>query len=454
MKIFLKSVLLISSITVVSDANALFSTKYTNSCRPLAKESGEYPKKKIKGFSSESLYKKMQEANQAMADGNKVLAKQLLTEVKDSTTDGYPLSVVYQYFARMEYEVGNFNGAVNNAKKVIDLDALPVQALLAMKKQVAYAYLAKKDIKNAIKWMNDYFAQVIKPPVSDYKTLAQLYYQDKQYKNAVCPAYIALKGTTTKKDKEPLYKMLFGLHFSLSDLDGSAKVLSEMINFWPQEKKYWEQLFSIHYQRGDTASALAVNELAYKKGIWEKESEYKNLASLHANTGAPLTAALRLEDGIKKGVVSQSLENLKLVARYWEQAKDRNKAISAYTKVANADSSGEYFYRIGNMYFEQEKYNQAIDNFAKAINKGKMKSVEAGYSRLQKGAAHFYLGQEDAAIAAMNSAKNFDKTKKQAISWIGFIREKQRIREELRKDAEQIEAEVAAEKAESENRTN
>lgn len=429
---------LLVSFFAAQDASALFKTKYTGSCQLLAKETGKYPEKKIKGFTSQSLFKKMTTANQLMSEGRKSEARAILNEIKNSTDDAYPLSIVNQYFSRMEYEKGNFSGAVNYAKKVVELDALPPQAILGMKKQVAYAYLGRKDLKSAISWLKKYFDQVIKPPVSDYKTLASLYFQDKQYRNAICPAYIALKKTTKPKEKKQIYKMLFGLHYKLNDLDGSATILAEMINFYPQEKKYWEQLFSIYYQKGDNMAALAVNELAYMKGLWTTEKEVLNLASMHANVGSPYNAAKRIQDGFNKGIIKKSEANMKLLAGYWERARDTDKAISAYKSLSKMSSSGKYSYRAGNMYFQNEQYKEAIKEFQGALNKGGMNGLLTGNTYYQLGAARFYLGEEAAAIAALNKAKNYDKTRKNATSWLAFIKQKQDVRAQMEKDAQEM----------------
>ncbi|NVJ65092.1 MAG: hypothetical protein HWE16_01290 [Gammaproteobacteria bacterium] len=421
------------------------STKYTGSCSVLAKETGKYPDRKVSGFKNPATFKKMTTANQLMADGQKAQAKAILMEIKNSSSDKFALSIVNQYLARLAFEDNNFNQTVQYAKEVVQLDALPVKSILQMKKQVAWAYLGKKDFKNAISWMQQYFDQVINPPVSDYKALAQLYYQDNNFRSAICPAYIALTKTTKKKDKESLYKMLFGLHYNLKDMAGSATILSEMINYYPDNKKYWEQLFSIQYQRGKEADALAIYELAYKKGLWTTAKEYKNLASMHSNSGAPMVAAKVLEEGFSKGVVPKNLENLKLLARFYDTAKERDAAIKTYDQLSGLSNSGEFAYKIGLNYYEEEKYQQAIKYFQEAIRKGNLKSVDRGYSYLQMGAAQFYLGNESAAIAALNKAKDIDKTRKNATSWIAFIRQKQDIREQLKKDAEALEAEVAAE---------
>lgn len=430
-----------------SGAQAL-STKYTGNCSVLAKETGKYPEKKVAGFKNPATYKKMTEINQWMADGQKAQAKTALMEIKNTSSDKFALSIVNQYLARLAYEANNFNQTVQYAREVVQLDALPVNAILSMKKQVAWAYLGKKDYKNAISWMKQYFDQVIKPPVSDYKALAQLYYQDNDFRNAICPAYIALNKTTKKKDKESLYKMLFGLHYNLKDMAGSATILSEMINHYPDNKKYWEQLFSIEFQRGKQDNALAIYELGYKKGLWTTAKEYKNLASMHSNSGAPLVAAGVLEDGMAKGIVPKNLENMKLLARFYDAAKEREKAISAYDTLSGMSNSGEFAYKIGLNYFEEEKYQQAIKYFQEAVRKGNLKSVDRGYSYLQMGAAQFYLGNETAAINALSKAKDIDKTRKNATSWIAFIKQKQTIREQMKKDAEELEAEIAAEEAE------
>ncbi len=437
-----------------SQVEAAFNTKYTGNCPTLGKESGEYPEKKVTGYPLASIYKKMTQANQLLSEGSDPQAFAIINEVKNSTEDPFTLSVVYQYLAREAFDKEQFSKAVDYAQKVVNFDALPVNTILQMKKQVAWAYIGKKDFKSAIRWMKQYFDQVIKPPVSDYKALAQIYYQDKDYRNAICPLYIALNKTSKIKDKESLYKMLFNAHYLLKDLSGSSKILSEMINYYPSKKDYWNQLYSIYYQMGDQNSALAVNELAYQRGLWSKESEIKNLASLHANVGSPLRAAERLEDGVKSGLVPRNEENLKLIARYLDQAKERSKAIQAYKNLSNLSSKGVYAYKIGNNYYDVEDYNNAIKYFTEAVNKGGLKNIERGNAYLQMAAAHFYSGNENAAINALEKAKSTEQVRKNATSWIAYIKQKQEIRELLRKDAEALEAEVAAEKAEAEARVN
>lgn len=442
-------VALVVALAPLGQAEAV-STKYTNACTPLAQETGKYPEKKVRGYPLESIFKKMTLANQLMSEGQKVEALALINEVKNSTDDKFTLSVVYQYLARDAYEKDDFALAVKHAEKVVELDALPVSAILQMKKQVAWAYLGNDDVKSAINWMKQYFAQVINPPVSDYKALAQLYYMDKDFTSAICPLNFALNKTTDKKDKEALYKMLFGSHYTLNDLDGSIKILSEMVGHYPEKKQYWNQLFSIYYQKGDQQSSLAVSELAFQQGLWTKESEVINLASMHSNLGSPLRGAETLEKGIASGVVTKTEKNLKMLARFLDSAKEREKAIDAYKDLSSISKQGTYDYRVGVIYFETEDYRDAIKHFQAAVRKGGLKEVERGNAYLQMGAAQFYIGNENAAINALNRAKDVARVRSNATSWVAFIKEKQRIRELLRQDAEALEAEVAAEKAEFE----
>lgn len=408
---------------------ALPQTKYTASCKPLAPTEGEYPESKVGSITSQSAFKKITAANEAYADGKYSesisLLNELIAESGDKVAVGRAQFLLGANYNAME----QYTKAAEVFKKALDSGFLVKRDEANIRMQIARSYIIQEDYDSAIVWMKKYFDTVIKPPASAYASYAQMFYQKEQFKNSICPAYIALQqGYSSKK---AIYGMLFGAHYKLNDMAGAEVIGKEVIEQFPADKSAYNNLFAVYSRRGKQADMLALAELARMNGIWTSENNYKQLAALFSNNKTPRLAAERLKEGVETGAVDSTEDNWKRIADNYFFARDLENAVLAYDKASSFTSSGKYDYKVAMMYQERDNYSKAVERYRSAIRKGGLKSDDMGYAYMNLGVSQFRLGQEAAAIKTMQQATKYSKVAKNANAYITYIGQLKKMKEDI-----------------------
>lgn len=411
-------------------AMALPQTKYTASCKPLAPTEGKYEEEgSVGSISSQSAFKKITAANEAYADGKHRESITILNEMIANSSDKVAIGRAQSLLGINYQAMENYSAARTAFQKAINSGFLRKQDEVRLLRGIAQLYAIEENYPQAISWMKKYFADVIKPPANSYASYASLLFNSEKHREAICPAYIALKlGSSSKK---PLYSMMFGAHIRLNDNAGAEVIGEEMVELFPADKAVYNNLFAIYSRRGKQADMLALAELARMNGIWTTESKYKQLAALFANNKTPKLAAERLKEGIDKGVVESTEDNWKRVADNFFYAKDLENAVAAYEKASSFTSSGKYDYKVAIMYQDNDDYAKAAKKYQDAIRKGNLRKGDIGYAYMNLGVSQFRLGREEAAIATMNRAKNYPKVAKNANAYIKYISDLKKMRDSL-----------------------
>ncbi|NVK22386.1 MAG: tetratricopeptide repeat protein [Kangiellaceae bacterium] len=401
------------------NVDALPSTKYTRSCSLLAPTEGQYDNSKVPSITSEPAFKKLSKANQFYADEQYSQAIPILNDIIANSGDRAAKARSMLILGRIYQAQNKFSAAASELKKALDSGDMGQQNEAAIKQSLAFLYSGQENHRESLKWMKEYFNGVINPPASSYAMLAQSYYRVNDFKNAICPAYLALKQGY--KSKKNLYGFLLNAHVKIKDLPGAEVIAKEMVELFPKEKSVLNNLFGIYSQQGKQAEMLALAELAYLNGMWSSETNYKQLSSLYVNRGVPLLAAERLKEGVDKGIVKATEDNWKNIAINYQAAKEREKAILAYEQASKYTNSGKYLYKIGNMYFDKENYSEAIKKFRDAINKGGLNDNDKGYAYLWTGVSQFREGNPQTALATLKTAQGFSNVSKNAGQFINYI---------------------------------
>ncbi|PXF63719.1 tetratricopeptide repeat protein [Kangiella spongicola] len=419
----------VTGLLFAGSASALPQTKYTSSCKPLAPTEGEYPEKKVGSITSQSAFKKITAANEAYADGKHAesiaLLNELIAESGDKVAVGrgqYLLGVNYNAMER-------YNDAVRAFQKALNSGFLTPANAANIRMSIARVYMVQENYNEALKWMKQYFDNVIKPPASSYAAYSQMFYQTEKFRESICPAYIAIQqGYSSKKG---LYGILFGAHYKLNDLAGAEVIGEEMVELYADDKSAYNNLFAVYSRRGKQADMLALAELARMNGIWKSETNYKQLSALFSNNQTPRLAAERLKEGIEEGIVESTEDNWKRVADNYFYAKDLENAVKAYDKASGFTSSGKYDYKVAIMYQDRDNYKKAIERYKSAIRKGGLDKEDIGYAYMNLGVSQFRLGQESAAIATMERASKYPKVAKNAKAYIKYIGDLKRMKESI-----------------------
>ena len=332
----------------------------------------------------------------------------------------YDNALVRQQISNLYASKKDWTKALQNAKTALDKQVLPVSQELQMRNNIMYFYMASENYSKALEAAVDYFKYAPEPSADNFATFAYVHHQAGKVKESLCPMNQAME--MTKDIKKTWYDFLYSVHAELDDFDGAAIVLLEALQKYPDTKIYWQQLPQLYLKLQRDADALAFMELAYKRGLVEKEGDLKNLAALYGQFDAPYKAASVLTDGLKRGIIKADERNWKATGQNWSLAKEYDKAIEAYGEAAKFVSDGTYYQYQGEIYSELERWKEAAAAFAKALEKGGLK--DPGRMYLSLGIANFNAGNLNSALANLEKATQYDKARGQAAQWIQYINQK------------------------------
>ncbi|NQD38738.1 tetratricopeptide repeat protein [Permianibacter sp. IMCC34836] len=413
---------LLGLFAFAGSASAALETRYTANCKPLSPETVEAGKEKRKlGLTDEYVYKQMQKAQDPLGREayDEALAI-LLPLIERSENKPYESAWVRMQISFVYANKKAWPKAIEMAKAAIDKQALQEAQELQLRQNLVYFYLSAENNAKALEAAQEYFKYAVAPKPDMYALLGSIYFQLNRYQDSICPTFLAVtKAPTAKK---PWLQLLASAHMELKDLEGTGIVLRDMLDKFPDDKNLWLQLSSIYLQQEKDADALAILDLAYMKGHVDQEGHLKNLAGLYANSGVPFKAAQILEKGIAAGHIPANEKNWRSIGQNFGAARDDAKAIAAYGEAAKFAADGTYFQYQGEIYSQNEKWPEAVAAFTKALEKGGLK--DPGRVYLNLGIAQYSQGKVQPALANLEKATQYDKSRSNAASWIAFINSK------------------------------
>jgi tetratricopeptide (TPR) repeat protein len=165
--------------------------------------------------------------------------------------------------------------------------------------------------------------------------------------------------------------------------------------------------------------AVAVLALAERQGFISKPNEIKNLYSVYMMLDLPFKAGLLVQQAIEQNKVPADEQHLEAIANAWINARESARAEATLKKLAAIADRGDYHYKLGAMYGDEERWSDSKAALEKAIQKGGLKRTGEAWMRLA--VAHYSLKDNRAAIAALQKAINYDESRKQASEWLRHL---------------------------------
>lgn len=372
---------------------------------------------KQSGGMSESTYRIVEAAQKALEEKKYAEAEK---KIKDATEDtkGYERAIVFQTLGYIYAQQNKYSLAIPAFEEALKLDALPQQPQENLLYNTGQLYIAAEQYDKAISLLERYINSACKPPSAEaHVQLAAAYLEKKRFRDALTQVDIALKKAS--KPKEQWLQLKLALHYELKQYSQCADTLIQLIGLAPDNQQYWRQLSSVLYEVDKDKESVAVLALAQRQGFLSRETEYRNLLGLYTQTGIPLKAAKLWEDGIKKGVVATNAKNLQTLSDAYILAREYDEAESNLKRAAQLSDEGDIYKKLGQVYVEQERWDEALDAFGKALSKGVDK---VGSTQLLLGVAAYNLGQNDRARQALLAATKYPDTEKNARQWLNYLR--------------------------------
>ncbi len=93
-----------------------------------------------------------------------------------------------------------------------------------------------------------------------------------------------------------------------------------------------------------------------------------------------------------------------------------NKAEATLKKLAAMSEKGDYYYKLGAMYGDNERWKESKEMLEKALDKGGLKRTGEVWMRMA--VAQYGLKDNNGAVNSLRKAVTFEESRKQASDWL------------------------------------
>ena len=393
------------------------------------------------GSMSEGTYRALERIHEQIAEDNYKEAEERLAKLLGRGND-YEKAVAYQTLGFVKIQQNDFKNGLQAFETALSLGGLPQLQQEQLKYNAGQLYIADGNYTKGIRTLEEYMAEACGDiPADAHIQLAAGYAEKKQFRKAIQQVDLAL--SKTKEPKEQWLQLKLALHYELKEFPACAEVLVKLIALVPDKVDYFKQLSGIYFEIKKDPDSLAVLALAQRQGLFKKESEYKNLASVYMLLDIPYQAGATMAAALEAGAVEASEKNLEFLGDTWLAAREYRRSADALKRAAQVNNNGDIWKRLAQVLAEEERWADAIEAADQAVKAG----VEsAGDALMIKGLASYNANRPKTAIAAFNQALRYEESRKQARQWLTFVESEL---EDIAR-AEAAAAELKAQQAEAE----
>jgi hypothetical protein len=269
------------------------------------------------------------------------------------------------------------------------------------------------------------------------KTAAQLYLQEKKYKQAASAANGALElspadlellelagqsrymagdigGAATtlerllsrtreqqKTPDEDWLQVLLNAYYKLGNEQKIASTWEALLRYHPKQE-YWRNVLARRTaQEHSEQLELGYRRLMYEVGLLKDPEDYEELALNAIEAGAAEEAVRLLKSGLDSGALAGAerarFERMLAYAR--DEAEKSRAQLAQLSKDAERASTGQPSVELGRAYLGQQQYDQAIAALRRGLTKGEL--ADPGSARVLLGIAYLKKQQPEQAREAL-----------------------------------------------------
>jgi len=376
------------------------------------------------GSYSERTYNRLSNAYEQIGEEQYTEAYDALESLLErNERDDYTAATIMQAMGFIHAQQERYEQAISFFERAVERDALPNNQHYEMILQVAQLRYTLERYQGALDQLDIWFC--VTPDDQQNKVTvwvmkASIHAQIEEFRNAVEAIDRAI--ALSDEPRENWYQLKLGMHFELDEFNEAADVLKILLRMSPEKKDYWLQLASVYSQLDRNRDSMATLQLAYRKGLLNRQSEYMQLASLQQEFDFPRKSAEVLEAGLEQGIVENTRRNWEMTGGAWYEARQLEKALDAYQKAGAQSTDGEIDLQRAFILTDQERWEEAEEALNRAVDLGGLSDSQTGNAWLLLGTARYNLGDVDGALDAFNEARDYGRVEAAAREWINHIR--------------------------------
>lgn len=186
--------------------------------------------------------------------------------------------------------------------------------------------------------------------------------------------------TSTLNPPENVYVLRALSYQVLGDFYKASETLELLVSKYPQNKQYWQQLFSAYANSGEPLRAILAIERGQEAGQMDTPQENLRLVSLYYNLQHYDKVIELLESGLKSGKLDNEPANYELLGAAYQFVHKEFKALETY-KVASEKfpKVGKFDYLSTIIYWGMDKMPEALHHLERALASGSLEQPGQAY---------------------------------------------------------------------------
>ena len=377
------------------------------------------------GALTERTYNRLSDIYEQIGEENYAEAYPGLENLLErSQRDEYAQAVIHQAMGHVRMQQERPADAVRHFEESLRLNAMPNSQHYEMMLMVAHLYYGMDRFQDALDQLDLWFCVVPDDQtnlVQVWVMKASIHAQIEEFQQALAAVDRAI--SLSDDPKEQWFQLKLGMHLELNEYRPAIDVLKILVRMSPEKKNYWLQMASLHAELGEETESKSVLHLAYRHGLLERETEFKQLASLLQAQDSPRLAAEVMEAGLEAGIIEDNRRHWEMVGGAWYEAREQEKALVAYEKAGAQSTDGKIDLQRGHLLVNLERWEEARAAMARALDLGGLSDSQTGNAWLLLGMSHSNLGNYDAAMDAFESASQYRRVNSAAREWMNHIRQ-------------------------------
>lgn len=392
--------------------------------------------RKATGTLSEGMYRQLERVHDLIGKNKNAEALEKASALVERASGPYEKAVVHQTMGFIHAAQNNYKAALRSFEEALSIEALPQQPYEELLFNTGQMYYADDQTDKAIQKIEQYMAEAVNPIKPDaHIMLASAYAERKRFRDALPQVDQAIAKTPTPK--ESWLQLKLALHYELKQWPQCAEVLVRLISMSPIKEDYWKQLSSILFEIKKDNDSLAVLALAERQDFLNEETEIRNLYNLYMLIDIPHKAAKVLQGGLDRKIIKADEKTLTQLGDALTLAREYDKAEPVLKQAAAMSDKGDIYFRLGQIYVEDEKWKLALEMLEKAQSKS---LKDPGHAAFLAGVAAYNLKDKARAIALLQRALGYDETRSNATQWLNHIRQTEELEAAQREAAAAREA--------------
>jgi tetratricopeptide (TPR) repeat protein len=329
----------------------------------------------------------------------------------------YEHALVLQTYAYLYTAMEHPAQALKEARASLALKVLPQQATRGLQLLSAQLRVQEADYAGALDDLRPWLAGEPRPPPQAQALAGVAYAHLGELPAAIKHLEIAV--TADQEPQEVHMRQLLAVYLQAGRDRPAVDLLRRLIERNSGRVDDWRQLSALYRRLGDERRALAVLELAQRRGLLRSERDLLTLADYYLFLDAPLEAALLLKSSLATGAVLPTREHWELLADAWARARETDRAVRALAKAAAIEDDPQLHLRRAQLAAQQDDWDTVLQACTEVLRSPRLH--RRGEAQLLAGLAYYHRGDTSAAVAAFRRAAQDPVSRGPARQWLSFL---------------------------------